>query len=204
MSVNFSPDSRCLASGSRDNTVQVWNTKTGAALFEPLRGHSDDVNSVVFSPDGRFIISGSDDMTVRIWDAYTGASVAEPLAGHSGWISTIACSPDGRRIATGSQDKAVQIWDVGIAIEDPNTLIAALCSAPSMLSLSTGFLVRYDNKSGWVTTSDGALLLWLPKDRRRRGDSIIQISSDPTVPQHLLLEFSKFVHGDSWISVSRD
>ena len=47
--------------------VAMWDAKTGAALGEPLRGHTGSVNSVAFSPDGKRLVSGGDNGTVRIW-----------------------------------------------------------------------------------------------------------------------------------------
>lgn len=80
----------------------------------------------------------------------------------------------------------------------------ALCSDPSALVLSTGFLAQYANESGWVTSSDSALLLWLPKDCRHRDNSKIQISVAPFEPKPLFIDFSKFMHGNAWVSVASD
>ncbi|KAF8596005.1 hypothetical protein BDV93DRAFT_419444, partial [Ceratobasidium sp. AG-I] len=129
-------------------------------------------------------ISGSADVTVRIWDAETGNTVAERLKGHSADVASIALSPGGRLIATGSWDSTVRIWD--------------MCSLRTHDQL---VVTHYANKSGWVTSSTAALLLWLPKQRQRVDDSLIQISVAPT-PNHVVLDFSKFVHGDSWTSVN--
>ena len=68
-SVAFSPDSTRLASGSRDDTVKIWDASSGACL-QTLEGHSDWVNSVAFSPESTRLASGSDDDTVKIWDRF--------------------------------------------------------------------------------------------------------------------------------------
>ena len=64
-SVSFSPDGRRIVSGSRDETIRIWDAESGQELLK-LEGRSGSVFSVSFSPDGRRIVSGSDDMTIRI------------------------------------------------------------------------------------------------------------------------------------------
>src|SRR3984885_4988735 len=104
-SVAFSPDGSHIASGSGDQTVQIWDAKTGVHLTT-LRGHSDWVHSVAFSPNGSHIASGSQDKTVRIWDAKTGVHLTT-LKGHSAYVYSVAFSPDGSRIASVSSDQTV-------------------------------------------------------------------------------------------------
>ncbi|KAK4140202.1 putative HET containing-domain vegetative incompatibility protein [Dichotomopilus funicola] len=70
-SVAFSPDGSRIASGSNDQTIRIWDAKSGKEVRK-LEGHSDRVRSVAFSPDGSRIASGSDDQTIRIWDAKSG------------------------------------------------------------------------------------------------------------------------------------
>jgi WD40 repeat protein len=50
-SVSFSPDGRLLASGGGDDTIILWDVKSGEIL-KRLKGHSGHVTSVSFSPDG--------------------------------------------------------------------------------------------------------------------------------------------------------
>ena len=74
--VSLSPDGKTLASGSRDNTVRVWDLATGKSQ---RRSHDSDVTAVSFSPDGKTLASGSRDNTVRVWDLATGKE-SPPLA----------------------------------------------------------------------------------------------------------------------------
>ena len=56
--VEFSPNGKLVASASRDRTVRLWDSATGAPL-QTLEGHSSWVTSVAFSPDGKLVASAS-------------------------------------------------------------------------------------------------------------------------------------------------
>ena len=120
-SVAFSPDGKHIVSGSRDNTVRVWDAQTGQSVMDPLKGHNNFVTSVAFSPDSRHIVSGSLDNTFRVRDAQTGQSVIASLKGHDDRVTSVAFSPDGRHIVSGSFDKTVRVWDAqtGQSVMDP-------------------------------------------------------------------------------------
>src|SRR4051812_36661885 len=55
---------QAIASGSKDNTVKLWDVTSGR-LLRTLEGHSEDVNCVAFDSDGKIIASGSKDNTVK-------------------------------------------------------------------------------------------------------------------------------------------
>jgi WD40 repeat protein len=113
--VAFSPDSQRLASAGWDNTVRVWDLKTGRTLLT-FKEHTLRVTGVAFSPDGQRLASGSHDQTVKVWDAES-AQVVRTFRGRHplDWFTGVAFSPDGQRLATSSLDQhgqRVRVWDL--------------------------------------------------------------------------------------------
>ena len=108
-------------------TARLWNADTGAAIGEPLRGHSGSVTSVTFSSDGHRIASASADQSVRLWNADTGAPIGDPLTSQSGSVNSVAFSPNGRFLASASDDKKVRLW---LAVASPADLCHKCGSEP--------------------------------------------------------------------------
>ena len=62
----MSADGSTAVSGSGDQTVRVWDLRTGQCR-STLTGHSHKVYGVAVSADGSTAVSGSYDNTVRVW-----------------------------------------------------------------------------------------------------------------------------------------
>jgi WD40 repeat protein len=92
-SVAFSPDGRDLASVGKDGFLRVWDTQTGAELFEGRQPLNGPGQAVCYSFDGRLLCTG-DFTTPRIqfWDARSGHLLSEitdrlgPLTWSLQWI----------------------------------------------------------------------------------------------------------------------
>jgi WD40 repeat protein len=115
--VSEAPIHKCLASGSQDGTVRVWNVSVQGhvvrgTLIHVLTGHTKSVNTVCFSPDNRLIISGSDDATVRLWDAASG-KVVKMIQAHKQVVTCAAWSCDYDCFATSSEDMTVCVCRFG-------------------------------------------------------------------------------------------
>lgn len=106
----YSPDGRWLATGDRDNTVNLWDARTGAHL-KTFWGHTDPVRRLAFSPDATRLVSASGDNTVRLWETETARPLLT-LAGHTKPVQDLAFSPDGKGLVTGGGDGQIRAWNV--------------------------------------------------------------------------------------------
>jgi len=61
-----------LATGSKDQSVKLWDFETGA-LLAAEHAHCEAVRAVAFSRDGSTLVSGGDDGIVMVWDVQTAA-----------------------------------------------------------------------------------------------------------------------------------
>jgi WD40 repeat protein/tRNA A-37 threonylcarbamoyl transferase component Bud32 len=107
-SVAVSKDDSRIVSGGSDNTVRVWDARSGKELLT-LKGHTNVVSSVVFSSDGGRIVSCSHDRTVRVWDARGGKNLLTFVADPGG-VSDVAISGDGSRIVSRGANR-MKVWD---------------------------------------------------------------------------------------------
>lgn len=124
LSVAFSPDGKKLATGSLDNTIKIWDLKTGGVI-QTLTGHTEYVKQVIFSPDGKQIASCSFDYTAKVWSWESG-QVFQNFK-HNNPVSSVAFSPDGTKLATSRG--AAYIWDI-----NTGRLLRTIVSKKTLLS----------------------------------------------------------------------
>lgn len=122
-SIVYSPDGQTIAAvNASDNTLRLWNAKTGEHkfTFKPVNEFSlrrtdreYDISSVAYAPDGQTIaaVGGyykQHKGTVYLW--HVQARKRKIIYEGPDYISAVAYSPDGRTIATGSWNSKIQVW----------------------------------------------------------------------------------------------
>jgi len=108
-SVAFSPNGSFVVSGSRDNSIRLWNLESGTSRI--VEQHDKPVNSVAFSPDGSFVVSGSWDKTIRLWHLESKTSTI--VGQHDEPVMSVAFSPDGQFVASGAfDDHTIKLWQI--------------------------------------------------------------------------------------------
>lgn len=95
-----------IAAAGADRTIRIWTPQKKTAVV--LRGHGEDVTTVVFTRGGQRVVSASQDGTVRLWDARGGEPLATLDAGKDA-VYDLALSRDGQ-IATLGKDDVVRVF----------------------------------------------------------------------------------------------
>ncbi|WP_409526199.1 NACHT domain-containing protein [Nitrincola sp. MINF-07-Sa-05] len=103
-------DGVTLASAGDDNSIRLWDSRTGACLQE-LNGHQGWIQALTVLGDGVTLASASIDNSIRLWDSRTGACLQE-LTSHQGWIQALTVLGDGVTLASaGGRGNSIRLWD---------------------------------------------------------------------------------------------
>jgi WD40 repeat protein len=166
-SIAFSPNSRWIASASKDCTVRLWDVVTGSQ-HHVMRGHTSWVRCVAFSLDGTIIVSGSNDGTLRIWDVATGAE-RRVMTGHTADVNSLAFAPDGQTVVSASKDGSLRVWEVLTGtelrvIEGDGGILHCVAFFPDGANIASG-------------SSNGNLQLWSTTNSTRQPALEVRLNS---------------------------
>ena len=104
----FSHNGTYLASCSKDNTVKIWNSSSGA-LFKSANLGTDAL-SLSWSPDGGHIAAGLDNGSVAIVNISDITDIYWFAGSHTGRVNSIDWGVPGNGILTGASDPDAKLW----------------------------------------------------------------------------------------------
>ena len=110
LAVAFSPDMKCVLSGSADGKLRLWDL-SGGSPCRLLAGHAAPITSVAFSPNGEYAMSSSEDKTLKLWEIGGGKDI-RTFRAHTGPVNSAAFAPDGKQIWSGGEDGTLRLWEV--------------------------------------------------------------------------------------------
>jgi len=148
LSVAISADGQTLASGSADQTIKLWNLRTGE-LLHTLTEHSCWVASVAISADGQTLASGSFDKTVNLWNLPTG-KLLHTIEGHLDAVMSVAISMDSQTLAIGADQ--IELWNLRTG-----ELLHTLKSADYVVSVAFS-----PDEQMLASNCDNTIKLWNP------------------------------------------
>lgn len=114
LSSHFSPDGNCLATGSGDHSVRLWDVHTETPKAT-LKAHKDWVLAIAWSACGRFVVSGGKDGQLAVWTPKEEAPL-RVIRAHTRWVNAVAWEPlhrgrDSSRFCSASKDGTIKVWD---------------------------------------------------------------------------------------------
>lgn len=148
--VKFTFNGEHALSGGYDNTVKLWEVKTGREV-RTFRGHQKAVISVSGSLFSKWALSGSDDKTAKLWEISTGKEIWTSPE-HRGVMRDVAFTPDNKWAVTASV-RDICVWDVAtgslartLSVTDKDYNIRGIAFSPDGKCL--------------ITAADNTVILW--------------------------------------------
>jgi uncharacterized protein (TIGR03067 family) len=161
VSLQFSPDGKFLATGTRSGVVKLYSSPDYTEKTKIEGPHTNGVDLVFFLKDGKTLVSANAGGLVKLWDVESGKARAGFT--HFGGMNAIVASPDGKTLATGggragqpeagaAQINDIRIWDV--------TGVRRLAVLPVAEGRVTRLAFAPDGQTLAVATESRAILLW--------------------------------------------
>jgi len=107
-SVSFSPDGKQFISGSKDESIIIWDFENFLPL-KTINRHYATIYELEYSFDGSYFYSGGD-KTINIWDKE--GNYINSLSGHTTAVWSVGISKNNKYLVSGSFDNNFRIWDL--------------------------------------------------------------------------------------------
>jgi WD40 repeat protein/class 3 adenylate cyclase len=161
--VDWSPDGRWIATSGVDDTVRIWDARSGSLRFSLF--HDGPIGDADWSPDSTRLVTGSGDGKATVWEVTEAGgrellslSAQDTRAGVSG----VAFSPEGDRVMAGDSGiTAVKVWDVSRAGD------AELVNLPGDPAWVSSVAFTSSGRQLVASSEDGSVSVWDVETGRR-------------------------------------
>ena len=129
----FSPDGKTLLTGSKDGTIQAWDTATGSHRYT-VTGHIEGTRDLAFNLNGDTLVSLNRRFNPwrtfqqQRWDLNTGAQLSTRFLGIKAY--SMILSPDGETLVTHAHGNKCFLWDINT--DPPRVIDQFILKAHSM------------------------------------------------------------------------
>ncbi|MCR9096681.1 MAG: NB-ARC domain-containing protein [bacterium] len=106
-SIAVDASGRLAVSGSRDETIRVWDLDQGATTHTIREGYG--VNAIALDPNGQFVLSASQSRVIRMWDLPDDSRGRTDVGVGDSRVGCVAVTRDGSTVLSGSDDGRVTI-----------------------------------------------------------------------------------------------
>eukprot|EP00079_Xenopus_tropicalis_P018399 XP_004919970.1 PREDICTED: autophagy-related protein 16-2 isoform X2 [Xenopus tropicalis] len=125
--VQFSPNSRTVATGGADRVIKIWNVNHGMLqVCRTLEGSGGGITSIEFDPSGLQILASSFDGAAHLWKL--DGKAYESLTGHTGKVTAAKFKMSLYRAVTCSLDRTIREWDLQKAACIRRISVSSYCS----------------------------------------------------------------------------
>ena len=135
-----SPTRQQFASGSKDKTVFLWDSRTRENIGTQMIGHGGDITSIAFSPSGNTVASASSDGALRLWDVRMDRWIGI-CHKFEHKVTGVSYSPNGC-IAAACEDRNIYRWNTGATRLEPlvghQAAVKCLAFSPDGTQIASG------------------------------------------------------------------
>lgn len=112
----YTPDQRCLLSGSRDAKLKVWDAQSNYQQAEEIIAHLYAINHIAFSPDGKNFSTCSMDKSIKVWNSED-IKLLKVIdkgrhAGHGTSVNKLLWTSFNNQLLSASDDRSISAWDL--------------------------------------------------------------------------------------------
>lgn len=110
MGMAITPDRNYMLLGLKDNSIKLWEPKTGRTLLT-YNGHERFCNHLKVTRDGTRVVACDFGNLLKVWDLASGKEIRSFNVGKFG-VNKFTVSPDGKFAVTAHDGHAIRVWDL--------------------------------------------------------------------------------------------